>query len=124
MAFIAPFVSQVDQLSTAVPQAISDAQHNSTVQRLDQRFHLAQHAKEHLGSLPNIIFGATDTILGGAFAISTIFFLTLFLLYELPSIGNVVLSQLPAKRRPRARALRITSTATSAATSPATSSSR
>ena len=31
-AFVAPFVTQVDQLSTALPQAISDAQHNSTVQ--------------------------------------------------------------------------------------------
>ena len=105
VAFIAPFVSQVDQLSKAVPQAISDAQHNSTVQRLDRRFHLAQHAKEHLGSLPGVVFGATDTILAGAFAISTIFFLTLFILYELPNIGNAILSQIPAKRRPRARAL-------------------
>jgi predicted PurR-regulated permease PerM len=104
VAFIAPFVTQVDQLSTAIPKAISDAQHNSTVQRLDHRFHLAQHAKEHLGSLPNVIFGAADSILTGAFAISTIFFLTLFLLYELPSIGNAILSQIPPARRPRARA--------------------
>ena len=104
VAFIAPFVSQVDQLSTAIPKAISDAQHNSTVQRLDHRFHLAQHAKEHLGSLPNVIFGAADTVLAGAFAISTIFFLTLFLLYELPNIGNAILLQIPASRRPRARA--------------------
>jgi predicted PurR-regulated permease PerM len=104
VAFIAPFVTQVDQLSTALPKAISDAQHNSTVQRLDHRFHLAQHLKAHLGELPNVVFGAADTILAGAFAISTIFFLTLFLLYELPNIGNAILSQIPAKRRPRARA--------------------
>jgi predicted PurR-regulated permease PerM len=104
VALIFPFVSQVDQLSTAVPKAISDAQHNSTVQRLDHRFHLAQHAKDHLSSLPNVVFGAADTILSGAFAISTIFFLTLFMLYELPAIGNAILNQLPAKRRPRARA--------------------
>jgi predicted PurR-regulated permease PerM len=104
VALIAPFVTQVDQLSTALPKAIADAQHNSTVQRLDRRFHLAQHAKDHLSSLPNVVFGAADTILGGAFAISTIFFLTLFLLYELPSIGDAILGQIPAKRRPRARA--------------------
>jgi predicted PurR-regulated permease PerM len=104
VALIAPFVTQVDQLSTAIPKAIADAQHNSTVQRLDRRFHLAQHAKDHLSSLPNVVFGAADTILGGAFAISTIFFLTLFLLYELPSIGEAILAQIPAKRRPRARA--------------------
>jgi predicted PurR-regulated permease PerM len=104
VAFVAPFVTQVDQLSTALPKAIADAQQNSTVKRLDHRFHIAQHAKEHLGSLPNVIFGAADTILSGAFAISTIFFLTLFLLYELPNIGEAILGQIPAKSRPRARA--------------------
>jgi predicted PurR-regulated permease PerM len=103
-AFIAPFVTQVDKLSTAIPEAISKAQHNSTVSRLDHRFHIANHAKQHLDSLPNIVFGAADKILGGAVAISTIFFLTLFLLYELPAIGNIILSQIPAKRRPRVRA--------------------
>jgi len=103
-ALIAPLVSQVDQLSTAVPKAIADAQRNSTIKDLDTRFHLAQHAKDHLDSLPNFVFGAAATVLGGAVAISTIFFLTLFLLYELPSIGNTILAQLPAKRRPRARA--------------------
>jgi predicted PurR-regulated permease PerM len=100
-AFVAPFVTQVDQLSTALPKAISDAQHNSTLQRLDHRFHLARQAKEHLGSLPNIIFGAADTVLGGAVAVSTVFFLTLFLLYELPGIGRLLLSQIPPKNRPR-----------------------
>jgi predicted PurR-regulated permease PerM len=104
-AFVAPFVTQVDKLSTGIPKAIAKAQHNSTVSRLDHRFHLAAHAKQHLDSLPNIIFGAADTVLGGAVAISTIFFLTLFLLYELPAIGNLILSQIPAKKRPRLRAV-------------------
>ncbi|MDP9256920.1 MAG: AI-2E family transporter [Actinomycetota bacterium] len=100
-AFVAPFVTQVDELSTAVPQAISDAKHNSTVQRLDHRFHLANQAKKHLDKLPTVVFGAADTVLGGAVAVSTIFFLTLFLLYELPTIAGVALSQIPPKRRPR-----------------------
>src|SRR6476646_9611318 len=78
-ALIAPFVSQVDPLSTAVPKAIADAQRNSTIKDLDTRFHLAQHAKEHLDSLPNFVFGAAATILGGAVAIPTTFFLTLSL---------------------------------------------
>jgi predicted PurR-regulated permease PerM len=104
VALVAPFVTQVDQLSTAVPKAIEDAQQNSTVKHLDTRFHLAQHAKDHLNALPDFVFGAASTILGGAIAISTIFFLTLFLMYELPAIGNHILAQLPARRRPRARA--------------------
>jgi predicted PurR-regulated permease PerM len=100
-AFVAPFVTQVDELSTAVPQAISDAKHNSTVKRLDNRFHIANQAKQHLDALPSVVFGAADRVLGGAVAVSTIFFLTLFLLYELPSIASVALSQIPPKRRPR-----------------------
>jgi predicted PurR-regulated permease PerM len=104
-AFVAPFVTQVDELSTGLPQAISDAQENSTIQRLDERFHIANQAKEHLNALPDVIFGAADTVLGGAFAASTIFFLTLFLLYELPSIADAILRQIPAKSRPRARAV-------------------
>jgi predicted PurR-regulated permease PerM len=100
-AFVAPFVTQVDELSTALPQAITDAKHNSTINRLDNRFHIANHAKEHLDTLPSVIFGAADTVLGGVVAVSTIFFLTLFLLYELPSIGRIALSQIPPQRRPR-----------------------
>ena len=34
------------------------------------------------------MFGAAGTVLGGAVAVSTVFFLTLFLLYELPAIAR------------------------------------
>jgi predicted PurR-regulated permease PerM len=100
-AFVAPFVTQVDELSTALPTAISDARQNSTIQRLDEKFHLANHAKQHLDALPNVVFGAAGTVLGGIVAVSTVFFLTLFLLYELPALSEVVLKQIPPKRRPR-----------------------
>ena len=100
-AFVAPFVTQVDQIQTAVPQAITDAKHNSTINRLDKRFHIGKYAKQHLSTLPKVVFGAADTILGGAVAVSTVFFLTLFLLYELPSILRVALAQIPPERRPR-----------------------
>jgi predicted PurR-regulated permease PerM len=100
-ALVLPFVTQVDSLATAVPQAISEARQDSTLKRLDNRFHVADHARQHLDSLPNIVFGAAGTVLGGAVAISTIFFLTLFLLYELPGITEAALAQIPARRRPR-----------------------
>ncbi len=100
-ALVAPFVTQVDQLSTGLPQAISAAKKNSTIKRLDNRFHLANQAKKHLDVLPTVVFGAAGTVLGGAVAVSTVFFLTLFLLYELPGIGRVILGQIPPKRRPR-----------------------
>ena len=100
-AFVAPFVTQVDQLSTGLPQAITDAKHNSTLKDLDHRFHLANQAKQHLDTLPNIVFGAADTVLGGAVAVTTVFFLTLFLLFELPTLADVALRQIPPERRPR-----------------------
>ena len=103
-ALVAPFVTQVDELSTALPTAIADARQDSTVRDLDQRFHLADHARQHLGDLPGVVFGAADTVLGGAVAVSTVFFLTLFLLYELPRLGEIVLAQLPPERRPRIQA--------------------
>jgi predicted PurR-regulated permease PerM len=100
-ALVMPFVTQVDKLATAVPQAISEARHDSTLKHLDTRYHLAAHAKQHLDALPNVVFGAAGTVLGGAVAVSTIFFLTLFLLYELPGIGRATLAQIPPERRPR-----------------------
>ena len=100
-ALVLPFVTQVDDLSTGLPKAISEAREDSTVKRLDNRFHIAEKAEEHLGSLPTVVFGAAGTVLGGVVAATTIFFLTLFLLYELPSIAGVALGQIPQKRRPR-----------------------
>ena len=100
-ALVAPFVTQVDDLSTGLPTAISEAREDSTVKRLDNRFHIAEKAEEHLGSLPNVVFGAAGTVLGGAVAVSTVFFLTLFLLYELPNIARTALRQIPQRRRPR-----------------------
>lgn len=104
IAFVAPFVTQVDKFNKALPQAIAEAKHNSTIQRLDHRFHIASHLKQHLDTLPNLVFGAAGSVLGGAVAVSTVFFLTLFLLYELPGIGTVILSQVSPERRPRVEA--------------------
>jgi predicted PurR-regulated permease PerM len=100
-ALVVPFVTQVDHLSTGLPQAISDARQDSTIKRLDNKYHIAEHAKEHLGVLPDVVFGAAGTVLGGVVAVSTVFFLTLFLLYELPGIAQMALNQMPPERRPR-----------------------
>jgi predicted PurR-regulated permease PerM len=100
-ALVVPFVTQVDSLSTAFPEAISAARQDSTVKSLDKRYHIAEHAKQHLDSLPDVVFGAAGTVLGGAVAVSTIFFLTLFLLYELPAIADATLAQVRPERRPR-----------------------
>src|SRR4051794_10827889 len=102
-ALVAPFVTQVDQLSKELPNSIQDATHHGIVADLDRRFHLVEHAREQAGSLPGYVFGAAGTVLNGLVATTTILFLTAFLLFELPSIGNLILAQLPPERRPRAR---------------------
>jgi predicted PurR-regulated permease PerM len=100
-ALVMPFVTQVDRLSTALPQAIADAREDSTIKSLDNRYDIAEHVRQHLDVLPDVVFGAAGTVLGGAVAVSTIFFLTLFLLYELPGIVRLALGQIPPGRRPR-----------------------
>ena len=86
-ALVLPFVTQVDQLTTALPKAISDARQDTTVKRLDNRFHIADKAKERLDSVPTVVFGAAGTVLGGAVAIST----------------SLLPDALPALRAPRHR---------------------
>ena len=102
-ALIVPFVSQVHQLSNDLPAAIQTATSHGWPADLNRRFHLVQHAKAHADALPAYAFGAIGTILSGVLATVTTLFLTAFLLFELPAIGNLILSQLPPQRRPRAR---------------------
>jgi predicted PurR-regulated permease PerM len=101
-ALVAPFVTQVDQLTTSLPNALHDATRNATFARLDHKFHIVQHAREHAGSLPTYVFGAAGTVLGGVVATTTVLFLTLFLLIELPRLCDLVLGQLQPHQRTRA----------------------
>lgn len=41
--------------------------------RLDNKYHVADHAKQHLDALPTVVLGAAGTVLGGAVAVSTVF---------------------------------------------------
>ncbi|MDX6553253.1 MAG: hypothetical protein QOH74_1741 [Gaiellales bacterium] len=101
-ALVAPFVTQVDQLTTSLPNALQDATSNGTFARLDHRFHIVQHARDHVGSLPGYIFGAAGTVLGGVVATTTVLFLTLFLLIDLPRLSEAILGQLQPHQRQRA----------------------
>ena len=63
-ALVVPFVTQVDSLSTAFPEAISAARQDSTLKSLDRRYHIAEHARQHLDSLPDVVFGAAGAVSG------------------------------------------------------------
>ena len=101
-ALVAPFVTQVDQLRTGLPQALEDARHNHLFAQLDSRFHLVGHARAHADAVPGYVFGTAGTVLGGVVAVTTVLFLTVFLLIELPNLSRFVLGQLNPPRRERA----------------------
>jgi predicted PurR-regulated permease PerM len=104
-ALVAPFVTQVDQLTTGLPNALQDARHNHTFARLDTRFHLVEHARAHADAVPGYVFGTAGTVLGGVVAITTVLFLMIFLLIELPNLCRLVLGQLQPEQRERAVAI-------------------
>jgi predicted PurR-regulated permease PerM len=101
-ALVAPFVTQVDQLTTGLPNALQDARHNHTFARLDSRFHLVEHARAHADAVPGYVFGTAGTVLGGVVAVTTVLFLMIFLLIELPNLSRLVLGQLQPAQRERA----------------------
>jgi predicted PurR-regulated permease PerM len=104
-ALVAPFVTQVDQLTTGLPNALQDARHNHTFARLDSRFHLVEHARTHADAVPGYVFGTAGTVLGGVVAVTTVLFLMIFLLIELPNLCRLVLGQLQPEQRERAVAI-------------------
>ena len=104
-ALVAPFVTQVDQLTTGLPNALQDARHNHTFARLDSRFHLVEHARAHADAVPGYVFGTAGTVLGGVVAVTTVLFLMVFLLIELPNLSRLVLGQLQPAQRERAIAI-------------------
>ena len=104
-ALVAPFVSQVDQLTTGLPNALQDARRNHTFARLDSRFHLVEHARAHADAVPGYVFGTAGTVLGGVVAVTTVLFLMVFLLIELPNLARLVLGQLQPAQRARAVAI-------------------
>ncbi|MFL6041665.1 MAG: AI-2E family transporter [Gaiellales bacterium] len=99
-ALVAPFVTQVDELSKELPNTLQEATRHGVVADLDHRFHIVRHAKENADSIPGYVFGAAGTVISGIVATTTVLFLTAFLLFELPALQRLVLSQLPPERRP------------------------
>jgi predicted PurR-regulated permease PerM len=104
-ALVAPFASQVDDIAATLPADIRDAAEEEPLATLNERFDIVDRADRIAERLPEYAFGEAETVLGGAVATVTILFLTLFLLFDLPAIGEVALRQLRPRSRARARHL-------------------
>ena len=104
---VGPFVTQIDNIVSEAPHAADRLAQNPVMHRLDQRYDVVDRAKEHASELPTVAFGAAGSVVSGVAATVTVLFLTAFILFELPRMGESLLSQLrPAAPAGRGRSAR------------------
>jgi predicted PurR-regulated permease PerM len=108
---IPPIVSQVEQLSRALPGLVQELQDKSTsLGRLNDRYHVLDSVKSSLsgggGGLPlGGVLNIGLAVFGTLTATITVLVLTVYFLANLPAIRRVAYRMFPASRRDRARAL-------------------
>jgi predicted PurR-regulated permease PerM len=108
---IPPIVTQVEQLSRAIPGLLQQLQDRSnTLGRLNARYHLLDSLKASFSGgghgLPlNGVLDVGLAIFGTLTAVVTVLVLTVYFLANLPAIRRVVYRMFPASRRGRAREL-------------------
>jgi putative heme transporter len=102
---VGPFVGQIDRLPETAPQVGDRLARNPFIHRLDQHYQIVDKIKAHASDLPDIVFGAAGTVVNGVAATVTVLFLAAFVLFELPQINEVILSQLRPTGAERARVI-------------------
>jgi putative heme transporter len=100
---VAPFVGQIDRIPESAPQAADRLAKNPLIHRLDEHYQIIDKLKAHASELPDIVFGAAGTVVNGVAATVTVLFLAAFVLFELPQINELILSQLRPRSADRAR---------------------
>ena len=85
------------------PQAAERLTRTPLIHRLDQHYDIVAKAEAHASALPNVIFGAAGAVINGLAATVTVLFLAAFILFELPRINRLILSQLRPAGAERAR---------------------
>jgi len=110
----APLYQEVQNFSHDVPGYIDELRRSRLLRDLDARFDLFGKLQEQAKTLPERLPGTASAFLGFAGAIFnaliqafTVIFLTIFLLLELPAIGNSILSLLAPESANRTRALTV-----------------
>lgn len=105
------FVEQIGFLVDRAPGYLTDLQDNRLVQRLDQRFQIAERVQERLRtsingdtltSLLGGVLGAGKAVIDGVVAVVTVLVLTLYLMAALPSVKTAAYKLVPQRRRARA----------------------
>jgi predicted PurR-regulated permease PerM len=108
---IPPIVTQVEQLSRALPGLLQQLQdRSSTLGRLNARYHLLDSLKAQFsagaGGLPlNGVLNVGLAVFGTLTAAVTVLVLTVYFLANLPAIRRILYRMFPASRRSRGREL-------------------
>ena len=100
---VGPFVTQVDNIVADAPHAADRIAKNPLIHRLDQEYNIVDKAKEHASELPTVAFGAAGSVISGVTETVTVLFLAAFILFELPRMTEVLLSQMRPAGAHRAR---------------------
>ena len=100
---IIPIATQVDDLRDAAPGYLQRLERNQTIRDLNQRYKLVQKAQDAAQQAPARVFGAAGRFVNGVVATLTVLFLTLFLMFELPTMSRGLLSLLTEDDAARVR---------------------
>ena len=100
---IIPIATQVDDLRDAAPGYLQRLERNQTIRDLNQRDKLVQKAQDAAQQAPARVFGAAGRFVNGVVATLTVLFLTLFLMFELPTMSRGLLSLLTEDDAARVR---------------------
>lgn len=110
IAAIAPPISrQATQLVKKAPDYIQNLQNdNSTIRRLDERYHILDEVKKRAAEGPTLgikalggVLGLGKAIVGFAFSLLTVVILTAYFLANMPGIKRFALRLVPRSRRAR-----------------------
>lgn len=100
---IIPIATQIDDLRDAAPGYLQRLERNQTIRDLNSRYKLVQKAQDAAKQAPAQAFGAAGRFVNGVVATLTVLFLTLFLMFELPTMSRGLLSLLSEEQAARVR---------------------
>lgn len=107
LAVVPPVLHQGTEFAANVPHYLDRLQHNSTVNDLNNRYHVLDNARKYIQSgrigtqAVGGVVGLGQLVLGGVFSMLTVLILTLYFLGSLPDIKATAYRLVPRSRRAR-----------------------
>jgi predicted PurR-regulated permease PerM len=115
MAVVPPLVTQAGELTTALPDLVTQVQNSTIVKRLDAQYdivgNITTQIQERVKNGETVlqlfggVLGAGQAVISGAFSVFTVLVLTLYFTASLNKLTETGYRLVPASRRPRVQAL-------------------